>query len=267
MSSSRRPAGSRRSIHRTASQRKRPRRSSGRSIRSNSLPEADRSRSARPDSSSRSSFGSSDGSHLIPNGVEVCAPEPPTPTAYKDPPRLLFVGKLERVKGPDLFLAALEILDSEGWRFDVGIAGAGSLEAELRIAAGRLKRQKVTFCGSVGHDAVRSLYQAADIVVVPSRYEAFGIVVLEAMAAGRPLVATSVGGIPEIVNAPRNAILVAPEATSIAAGIRRLASDPDLGRRMAVANREDVAPFSWSRIAPRYLELFRELLPATRADD
>jgi len=101
---------------------------------------------------------------------------------------------------------------------------------------------------------------------VPSRYEAFGIVVLEAMAAGRPLVATSVGGIPEIVNAPRNAILVAPEATSIAAGIRRLASDPDLGRRMAVANREDVASFSWSRIAPRYLELFRELLPATRAD-
>src|SRR6266699_1608002 len=204
---------------------------------------------------------------LIPNGVEVGSPESPTPTAYKDPPRLLFVGKLERVKGPDLFLAALEILDSEGWRFDVGIAGAGSLEAELRIAAGRLKRQKVTFCGSVGHDAVRSLYQAADIVVVPSRYEAFGIVVLEAMAAGRPLVATSVGGIPEIVNAPRNAILVAPEAASIAAGIRRLASDPDLGRRMAVANREDVASFSWSRIAPRYLELFRELLPATTAVD
>ena len=204
---------------------------------------------------------------LIPNGVEVCAPEPPTPTAYKDPPRLLFVGKLERVKGPDLFLSALEILDSEGMRFDVGIAGAGSLEAELRTAADRVKRQKVTFWGSVGQEAVRSLYQGADIVVVPSRYEAFGMVVLEAMAAGRPLVATSVGGIPEIVTAPRNAILVAPEAASIAAGIRRLASDPDLGRRMAVANREDVAAFSWSRIAPRYLDLFRELVPTTKAGD
>jgi len=204
---------------------------------------------------------------VIPNGVEVNAVELPTPTAYKDPPRLLFVGKLERVKGPDLFLSALEILESEGMRFDVGIAGAGSLEAELRIAADRLKRQKVTFCGSVGQEAVRRLYQGADIVVVPSRYEAFGMVVLEAMAAGRPLVATSVGGIPEIVTAPRNAILVAPEAASIAAGIRRLASDPDLGLRMAVANREDVAAFSWSHIAPRYLDLFRELVPATKADD
>ena len=204
---------------------------------------------------------------LIPNGVEVNAGELPTPTAYKDPPRLVFVGKLERVKGPDLFLSALEILDSEGMRFDVGIAGAGSLEAELRIAADRLKRQKVTFYGSVGQEAVRSLYRGADIVVVPSRYEAFGMVVLEAMAAGRPLVATSVGGIPEIVTAPRNAILVAPDAASIAAGIRQLASDPDLGRRMAVANREDVAAFSWSHIAPRYLDLFRELVTETNADD
>lgn len=197
--------------------------------------------------------------HLIPNGVDV--PPQPTPPAVDrgGPVRLLFVGKLERVKGPDLLLSALERLGRQGVSVDLSLAGGGSLEAELREQAGRLPGQRVTFHGSIPHDAVLPLYEWADIVVVPSRYESFGLVVLEAMAAGKPLVATSVGGIPSVVSAGRNAVLVPPEAGAIADGILELIRAPGLRAEMAKANAIDVAAYSWTEIAPRYVALYRGL--------
>ena len=117
----------------------------------------------------------------------------------------------------------------------------------------------MTFHGSIPHDAVLPLYEWADIVVVPSRYESFGLVVLEAMAAGKPLVATSVGGIPSVVSAGRNAVLVPPEAGAIADGILELIRAPGLRAEMAKANAIDVAAYSWTEIAPRYVALYRGL--------
>ena len=119
---------------------------------------------------------------------------------------------------------------------------------------------RITFQGYLPHDAVGSFYEWADIVVVPSRYEAFSIVVLEAMSAARPIVATAMGGIPEIVSSPTNAILVAPTPESIAGGIRQLVDRPDLRAGMAKANLAKVRSYAWSEIAPKYVSLYRELV-------
>jgi glycosyltransferase involved in cell wall biosynthesis len=197
---------------------------------------------------------------LIPNGVEMWSPPPSPPVAHDGPPRLLFVGKLELVKGPDLLLEALDLLARRGVHLELSLAGGGSLEGDLRSKAERLGGHRVTFLGSVNHEVVNSLYEWADIVVVPSRYEAFGLVILEAMAAGRPIVATAVGGIPEVVSPGRNAILVAPDADSIAEGIRQLIAQPELRTSMAKANLLDAARYSWSEVAPKYLALYRNLV-------
>jgi len=199
---------------------------------------------------------------IIPNGVEPPSHPPVRAGDPGGPPRLLFVGKLEDVKGPDLLVSALEILGRQGYRVDVAFAGGGSLEKPLRAAAERLENHRVVFHGSLPHEAVEPLYAWSDIVVVPSRYESFGVVVLEAMAAGRPLVATAVGGIPENVSSPRNAILVEPNADAIAAGIRHLIDRSDLREAMAVANIADASERRWATIVPRYVALYRKLTRA-----
>ena len=202
------------------------------------------------------------GIRLIPHGVDLPRSQPtPLPTR-EGPPRLLFVGKLEKVKGPDLLLDALAVLQREGRRVSLAIVGGGSLEGELRDKASRLGAHNISFHGALPHREVPALLEESDIVVVPSRYESFGIVVLEAMAAGRPLVATAVGGIPEIVSSPRNALLVPADPTAIASAIRELIDRPDLRAAMSRANVEDAASYSWEEIAPQYLSVYRNLIHA-----
>ncbi len=202
---------------------------------------------------------------VIPHGVDLPG-RPPAPAAiHGGPPRLLFVGKLERTKGPDLLLDALDVLARDGVSVDLSIVGGGSLETDLRYRVRRSKGHRVTFYGSIPHEAVLPLYEWSDIVVVPSRYEAFGLVVLEAMAAGRPVVATSVGGIPTIITPRRNGSLVHPDAESIARGIRELIENPDLRAEMAKTNIADAARYSWAAIAPRYIAMYEDVARARAA--
>ncbi|MEE9182191.1 MAG: glycosyltransferase family 4 protein, partial [candidate division NC10 bacterium] len=135
---------------------------------------------------------------VIPNAVELPKYLPAPPGSHGGPTRLLFVGKLEPVKGPDLLLASLGRL-AKKHSVDLSIVGTGSLEGSLRNQAEELGQHNITFHGSLYREELTRLYAWTDIVVVPSRYESFPLVVLEAMAARRPLVVTAVGGVPEIV--------------------------------------------------------------------
>lgn len=130
---------------------------------------------------------------------------------------ILYVGRLERVKGPDLAIRALAVMNGRR----LTIVGEGSMRSRLSSLARELGvAHQVAFMGSLPHDKVLKLIGQYGCVVVPSRSEAFGLVALEAVAIGTPVVVTRVGGLPEAVMGSRQAIVVEPEPGAIAAGIR-----------------------------------------------
>ena len=131
----------------------------------------------------------------------------------------------------------------------------------LRELADRLGvGSRVTIHASVPRDAVLEAYRHADVLVLASRFESFPRVILEGMAAGLPIVASRVGGVPELVEEGRNALLVPPnDPKALAHAIRDLAQDPDRRAQFGRASRRRAELYDWSRLLPRNVALFREL--------
>jgi glycosyltransferase involved in cell wall biosynthesis len=202
---------------------------------------------------------------VIPHGTETPRVRPSSPGPGDGGfPRVLFVGKLETIKGPDLLFAALERLREAGTIVHVSIVGTGSLEAGLKSWAPRLQPQRITFYGTRRGVELESLYASSDIVVIPSREESLSLVALEAMAAGRPIVATNVGGIPEIVRDRRNGLLVAPTAGDLASGIRSLVEHPEERAAMSEANLADARQRPWPEVVARYVRLYSMLVSSAQ---
>lgn len=202
---------------------------------------------------------------VIPHGVDLPESVSRIPGSHAGPLRILFVGKLEPVKGPDLLLDAVGRLLREGIHVDLSIVGAGSMEGRLRAQTKALGLDRAAFLGPRRGKDLESLYAASDLVVVPSRHETLSLVVLEAMAAGRPILATNVGGIPETARQPRNALLVPPDSEALADSLRRLIQQPALREAMALANLADAGRRSWPNVIDRYVEVYGTLLSPSRA--
>ena len=150
---------------------------------------------------------------LIPNGVPYHQLREAAKKFPKVPGRILFVGRLESVKGVDVLLRAFMPLVRDPHQdvptMQLRIVGGGSLRAELENLSEQLNlSQWVKFCGRLDGDALNREYAEAEIFCGLSRSEALGNVFLEAQAAGCAVVATSVGGIPDIVENGRTGILV-----------------------------------------------------------
>jgi glycosyltransferase involved in cell wall biosynthesis len=111
----------------------------------------------------------------------------------QDRVRVLFVGRLDHEKGVDVLLSAMKLLGDKAFAVVVGAAVVGGYSWELE------QPENVRFVGWLDRTQIVPLYQSADVLVVPSRYEAFGLTALEAMRAGLPVVASRVGGLPELV--------------------------------------------------------------------
>jgi glycosyltransferase involved in cell wall biosynthesis len=183
----------------------------------------------------------------------AAGPQPPAPPAA---PSLLCVGRLVSIKGHRVLFDAFESARRELPQLTLAIAGAGPLEHDLRAAA----PEGVTFLGRVA-PVGRTIEQHA-VVVVPSLGEGFGMVALEAHERGRPVIASDVGGLPEIVVGGETGLVVpSGEATPLAAAIVRLAGDPGLVTRMGeAARRRALSEFTEARSVERILELYRPLL-------
>jgi glycosyltransferase involved in cell wall biosynthesis len=130
-------------------------------------------------------------------------------------------------------------------------------ETEARAAVSKLGLDgRVEFVGHVEKPELAALYRGAECFVLPSRYEGFGLPVLEAMASGTPVVTTTAGSLPEV--ADDAAILVEPRnAAALAGGIERALADRE---RLVEAGLERARQFSWTETARRTLEVYRELL-------
>ena len=166
----------------------------------------------------------------------------PARIASPGPPRLLSIGRLTGQKGFDILLHAVALLRQRAVQFELTIVGEGPQRAELESLTQELDLQEsVRLAGSCSEGACLGLMHSATVFVLASRTEGTPVVCMEAMATGVPVVATAVGGIPEIIEHGVNGILIPPESpTDVADAIEKLLADPDLRKRLAREARRTV---------------------------
>jgi glycosyltransferase involved in cell wall biosynthesis len=198
---------------------------------------------------------------VVPNGVNLSEIRGSRGSASKLKGRfnVLFPGGARFVKGGDLVVRAMPAVIAEAPDVHLYVAWNVPPDHEMRRMVKHLGLDdNVTFLGSLPKRELQSLLSSVDMLVMPSRDEAFGIVYLEAMALGKPIVASNKGGIPEVVKNGRNGILVELDPGQIAQAIISLVRDEGLRTKMTQNDLEDVARFDWSRIADDYLRVYRE---------
>ena len=210
----------------------------------------------------------------IPNGVDPRDLEPIEPdlpvlrARYADPGELLvlLVGRLVYEKGFHLALDALApILRRRGGvRFVV--AGTGTAEAELKRQAKKLGLAGYgVFLGWIGDDMLHSLYRVSDLCIVPSIYEPFGLVALEAMASGCLCVVADTGGLREVVPVEGTVGLRFPsrDSTALRGVLERVLTDDAERAQLVAEAREHVLRFDWAEVARRTAEVYGVLVGAT----
>lgn len=175
-------------------------------------------------------------------------------------PRIVAAGALTPLKAFDVLLRALGELAAEGRVFDLVIAGEGAERARLENLAGELGiRHRTQFLGGV--DTVPDLLASAHMLVHPSRSEGLSNTILEAMAEGLPVIATNVGGTPELISDGETGLLIPPDQPIVlASAIGRLIDDPSLRARLGKAAFETICTrHSVSRIVAAYEGLYRSV--------
>jgi D-inositol-3-phosphate glycosyltransferase len=186
---------------------------------------------------------------------------------------LLFVGRIQPLKAPDVLLrAAAELVAADPRLRDRlvvavcgGPSGSGLAEPEhlQRLAVGLGVDDVTRFLRPMSPDLLAELYRAADVVVVPSHNESFGLVAVEAQACGTPVVAAAVGGLVTAVADGDSGMLVAGhEPVDYAAALRRLIGDPGLRHRLSQGAVRHAAAFSWERTAEGLLAVYADALAA-----
>jgi glycosyltransferase involved in cell wall biosynthesis len=204
---------------------------------------------------------------VILNGIEAPAREPSPPPL--DPPTILCTGRLAPEKGFDVGLHALAIVREHEPRARMVIAGDGQERAALAALADRLGvADHVSFPGWVAPSEVAGHLGRSTLALVPSRAEGFGLFALEAMMAGRAVVGSRVGGLPEVVADGRTGILVPPgDPDTLARALLALLRDPRRMESMGRAgNRRAAREFTAERHIDEWDSLYRRLGTEARAD-
>lgn len=205
-------------------------------------------------------YGSFSGrARVIPNGIRLSeytgVPPRPTPAPY-----VLGIGRMVTQKGFDLLIESFRALSADWPELHLILAGDGPARSGLEAQVERLGlATRVDFYGSVGHERAVELLKNAEVFVLSSRHEPQGIVVLEAMAAGTPVVAARVGGVPEIVRDGENGLLfTGGDDEALAAAIRRALTDEALRGRLVAAGRGSAAKYDWAPTTDAYLAAYKD---------
>ena len=174
---------------------------------------------------------------------------------------MLLIGRLVYEKGFQLALEAMPALIERLPRTRFLVAGSGTHEEELRRQAEELGlMEHGTFLGWIGDDVLHSLYRIADVCVVPSIYEPFGLVALEAMASGCPCIVADTGGLREVVPHEEAGLRFrARDPEALVEVAARVLSDDELGRRLVAEAYEHVRRFDWVDVAERTAAVYAEL--------
>ncbi|MBN1975525.1 MAG: glycosyltransferase family 4 protein [Sedimentisphaerales bacterium] len=178
-------------------------------------------------------------------------------------PTVLFCGRLTWQKGADILVEAIGNIIRKYPAAKFIFAGDGDQRGSLEARARHLNIAHATrFVGYKMGDELTKLFKLCDVVCVPSRNEPFGIVVLEAWSASKPVVVTEIGGPKYYVEHETNGLKICPRVDSISWGIDRIFSDFDRARWMGCNGRKGVESyFSWDRICSQNIEVYQQLCP------
>ena len=201
--------------------------------------------------------------HVLPTGLDAEAFHPGSPERARErfhvDHYVVFLGRLHRDKSADHLLRAVARLGSE-WAGSVVLVGPdGGERAVLERLAGELNlRNRIVFAGEVDEATKRDLLAGAECLVLPSFYEAQGIVIAEAWAQGRPVIATAVGGVPEMVADSQDGLLYPyGDIPALTTALREILMDRSYASRMGAAGlRKAALTFTWERIARRFENLY-----------
>jgi D-inositol-3-phosphate glycosyltransferase len=197
---------------------------------------------------------------------------------------LLFVGRIEPLKGIDNLIEAIAILRRQGVYVSLSVIGGdpdqvvvshdgAETKRSVEFNMSEMKRLQemrarygmedlVAFLGRRSQDTLPYYYSAAEAVVVPSHYESFGMVALEAMACGTPVVASQVGGLAYLVQDGETGYTVpADDPQALADALNRLLKDPEMRARMGLKAAEFAKEYAWSKIAARIIKIYEQALP------
>jgi D-inositol-3-phosphate glycosyltransferase len=217
---------------------------------------------------------------IIPPGVDISHFYPIPPDEAKEvigvPPcnqMLLYVGRIEPLKGIDTLIEAIQYMrlngDFEDQSFCLAVIGGEQNESDQNAEMARLKEMcyehglddLVTFLGRRDQDLLPYYYSAAEAVVMPSHYESFGMVALEAMACGTPVVASQVGGLAYIVQDGITGYTVPfSDVKALAERLAELIKNPELRSQLGKQAVSVAQGYNWDIIAGRILSLYQEVI-------
>lgn len=212
---------------------------------------------------------------IVPSGVDHAFFSPGERSGARaalgldDRPTIVFVGRIQPLKGLTVAVEALARLADARTRLVVvggpsGADGPAEMARVLAFVDALGVRDRVTFVDPQPHHLLSSWYRAADVVVVPSRSESFGLVALEAAACGVPVVAAAVGGLRTLVDDGVTGFLVEDrEPSTFAAAIDRVLTDPAMAARMGAAASRGSQRYSWSTTAARLRRSYADLAART----
>ena len=177
---------------------------------------------------------------------------------------ILFVGGLRKIKGLDYLFEAMRFVKEKTTRVTLLLVGDGSERNHLEALARDLDlEENIHFAGRVPPEAIPKCMAAPDVLVLPSLSEGFPNVILEAMASGLPVVATRVGGVPDIVADGINGFVVPPRnPREIAEKVLALLNDTEARTRIASANVLEAKKYTWEKVVIQLEEVYRASIPS-----
>ena len=202
---------------------------------------------------------------VIPNGLDVGRFSTPTPKPSilkYDAINMLFVGRVnEPRKGLRYALGAYSLLKWEYPNLRLIVAGAGVPDRESYRIMGERSLDDVVFVGPVSDSELPAYYQHSDIFLAPNTgKESFGFIIIEAMSASTPIVASNIPGFASVMTDDKDGLMIPPkDEAAMAAAIRRLIENPGLRAQLAVDGRATVDQYSWGRVADSVLSYYNQV--------
>lgn len=180
--------------------------------------------------------------------------------AINSEPLVSFVGKFTRFKGIDVLLKAAAVYEESLPGVQTVLVGQGELWEEMQELRGQLGLKGVHFLGHQPQDQVARVYNVADVSVVPSRVEPFGLVAVEALACGTPVVATNEGGLPDFINNYVGALVPVDDPNRLAQAIIQEIKGKSKQSKGPYANEYAFQKFTWKQQVARMIELYEEAI-------